>query len=113
MLVGNGPAVCVCIKWRRLYTAGAVRQWRTRLEEGNHEARQLGAAVLGGIQYVGLRARALLAHSHGYPNALSAVGRTAVLAEVVTCINRSLAVHLVTNGVSSGTLQCTSRDLLM
>ena len=45
--------------WRRLTTAGAMRQWRPRLEEVNREVRQFGITVPGGVEHVGLRARTL------------------------------------------------------
>ena len=57
--------VCVRMAWRRFITAGAMRQWRPRLEEVNREVRQLGVAVLGRVQHVSLRARdRQLARSH-------------------------------------------------
>ena len=51
--------VCVGITWRRLITAGAMRQWRPRLEEVNREVRQFVGAVPGEVEHVGLRARTL------------------------------------------------------
>ena len=56
-------SVCVCTTWRRLITAGAVRQRQPRLEEVNREVRQFGVAVPGGVEHVGLRARTL--HERG------------------------------------------------
>ena len=50
-------SVCVGMTWRRPITAGAMRQWRPWLEEVNREVRQLGVAVPGGVEHVGLRAR--------------------------------------------------------
>ena len=50
------PPVCVGMTWRRLITAGAMRQWRPRLDEVNREVRQFGVAVPGGVEHVGLRA---------------------------------------------------------
>ncbi|CAN0057423.1 unnamed protein product [Laminaria digitata] len=77
--------------WRTLITAGAMRQWRPRLEEANREVRQYGAAVPGGVEHMGLRARTL--HETGNwlvltdcPNAFNAVKRTAVLQEVANCV---------------------------
>ena len=51
--------VCVGITWRRLITAGAMRQWRPRLEEVSREVRQFVGAVPGEVEHVGLRARTL------------------------------------------------------
>ena len=51
--------VCVGMTWRRIITAGVMRQWRPRLEEVNREVRQFGVAVPGGVEHVGLRARML------------------------------------------------------
>ncbi|CAM9171120.1 unnamed protein product, partial [Laminaria digitata] len=78
--------------WRRLITAGAMRQWRPRLEEVNREVRQYGGvAVRGGKEHMGLRARTL--HETGNwlvltdcPNAFNTVKRTAVLEEVANCV---------------------------
>ena len=83
--------VCVGMTWRRLITAGAMRQWRPRLEEANREVRQFGVAVPGGMEHVGLRARML--HETGNwlvltdcSNAFNTVKRTAVLEEVAKCV---------------------------
>ncbi|CAN0518117.1 unnamed protein product, partial [Laminaria digitata] len=83
--------VCVGMAWRTLITAGAIRQWRPRLEEVNREVRQYRAAVPGGVEHMGLRARTL--HETGNwlvltdcPNAFNAVKRTAVLKEVANCV---------------------------
>ena len=38
-LGGKHRQVCVGMTWRRLITAGAMRQWRPRLEEVNREVR--------------------------------------------------------------------------
>ena len=51
--------VCVGMAWRRLITAGAMRQSRPRLEEENREVRQFGFTVPGLVGHVGLRARTL------------------------------------------------------
>ena len=84
-----GP-VCMGMAWRRLITAGALRQWRPRLEQVNREVSQLGIAVSGGVEHVRLRARPL--HETGnwlvltdVYNAFKTVRRTAVLAEVANC----------------------------
>ena len=58
-LGGKCRPVCLGMTWRRLITAGALRQWRPRLEEVNREVRQFGVAVPGGVEHVGLRARTL------------------------------------------------------
>ena len=77
--------------WRRLITAGAVRQWRPRLEEVNREVGQFGVAVPGGVERVGLRAQTL--HETGNllviidsSNVFHNVERTAVLAEVASYV---------------------------
>ena len=44
--------VCVGMTWRILITAGAMRQWRPRLEEVNREVRQFGVALPGGVEHV-------------------------------------------------------------
>ena len=54
---GKCRPVCVGMTWRRLITAGAMLQWRPRLEEVNREVRQFGVAVPGGVEHVGLRAK--------------------------------------------------------
>ncbi|CAN0563139.1 unnamed protein product, partial [Laminaria digitata] len=51
--------VGVGMAWRTLITAGAMRQWRPRMEEVNRELRQYGVAVPGGVEHMGLRARTL------------------------------------------------------
>ena len=48
-LGGKCRSVCVGMTWRRLITAGDMRQWRPRLEEVNREVRQFGVAVPGGV----------------------------------------------------------------
>ena len=53
------PPVCVGMVWRRLITAGALRQWRPRLEEVNREVRQLGSPYPEEVEHVLLRARTL------------------------------------------------------
>ena len=75
----------VGMAWRRLITAGAMRQWRPRLE-GNQEVRQFGVAAPGGVEHVGLRARTR--HETGHwlirtycSNAFNTVKRTALLVE--------------------------------
>ena len=45
--------------WGRLITAGAMRQWWSRLEDIDREVRQFGVAVPGGVEHVGLRAKPL------------------------------------------------------
>ena len=83
--------VCEGMTWRRLITAGAMRQWRPWLEKVNREVRQFGVAVHGGVEHVGLRARML--HETGNwlvltdsSNAFNTVKRTAVLEEVPKCV---------------------------
>ncbi|CAN0286361.1 unnamed protein product, partial [Laminaria digitata] len=83
--------VCVGMTWRRLITAGAMQQWRPRLEEVDRETRQFGVAVPGGVERVGLRARML--HETGdwlvltdCSNVFNTVKRTAVLEEVANCV---------------------------
>ena len=78
--------VCVGMTWRRLINAGAMRQWKPRLEV-NREVRQFGVTVPGGEEHVELRARTL--HETGNwlvitdcSNAFNTVKRTASLAEV-------------------------------
>ncbi|CAN0351011.1 unnamed protein product, partial [Laminaria digitata] len=65
----GGKCRPVCVTWRRLITAGAMRQWLPRLEEVNREVRQFGVAVPGGVEHVGLSAGTTrdgqLAPSHG------------------------------------------------
>ena len=77
--------------WRRLIIAGAMGQWRPRLEEVNLEVRQSGVAVPGGVEHVGSRARML--HEMGNwlvltdcSNAFNAVKRTEVLEEVANYV---------------------------
>ena len=50
-----GRPVCVGITYRRLITAGAIRQWWPRLEEVTREVKQFGVAVPGGVEHVSLR----------------------------------------------------------
>ncbi|CAN0312017.1 unnamed protein product, partial [Laminaria digitata] len=76
--------------WRRLITAGAMRQWRPRLTEVNREVRQFGVAVPGGVKHVGLRVRTI--HETGNwlvlmdcSNALNTVKRTAVVETMANC----------------------------
>ncbi|CAN0095586.1 unnamed protein product, partial [Laminaria digitata] len=83
--------VCVGMIRRTLVTAGAMRQWRPRLEEVNQAVRQFGVAVPGGVEHVGSRARTL--HETGNwlvltdsSNAFHTVKRTAVLEEVANCV---------------------------
>ncbi|CAN0542244.1 unnamed protein product, partial [Laminaria digitata] len=81
--------VCVGMAWRTLITAGAMQQWRPRLKEVNRDVRQHGAAVPGGVEHMGLRARTL--HETGNWLVLTdcpfnAVKRTAVLKEVANCV---------------------------
>ncbi|CAN0290043.1 unnamed protein product, partial [Laminaria digitata] len=82
--------VCVGITWRRLITAGAMRQWRPRLGEVNREVRQYGVWP-GGKGHMGLRTRTL--HETGNwlvltdcLNAFNTVKRAAVLEEVANCV---------------------------
>ena len=91
---GKCRPVCVGMTWRRLITAGAMLQWRPRLEEVNREVRQFGVAVPGGVEHVGLRARTL--HETGdwlvltdCSNAFNTVKRKAVLAEADSACQRS------------------------
>ena len=49
--------VCVGMTWRRLITAGTMREWRPRIEELNLEAKHYGVGVSGGVEHVVLRAR--------------------------------------------------------
>ena len=77
--------------WRRLITAGAMRQWRPRLEEVNREVRQFGVAVPGGVEHVGLGARTPPETGNwrvltDCPNAFNTGSRTAVLVEVANCV---------------------------
>ena len=77
--------------WRRLITAGAMRQWRPRLEEVNREVRQFGVTVPGGVEHVSLRARTLHETSNWLvltdcSNAFNTVKRKAVLAEAANCV---------------------------
>ena len=44
--------VCVGMAWRRLITAGAMPQWRPRLEEVNRAVRQSGVVEMGRVGYV-------------------------------------------------------------
>ena len=83
--------VCVGMTWRRLIAAGTMRQWRPRLKEANHEARQFGVGVRGGVEQVALRAR--VHHEaknwlilNDCSNAFSTLKRTAMLAEAATCV---------------------------
>ena len=76
---------------KRLITAGAMRQWRPRLEEVNREVRQFGVALPGGVEHVGLGARAL--HEVGNwvvvtdcSNADDSVKSTVVQADVANCV---------------------------
>ena len=83
--------VCVGITWRRLITAGAMRQWRPRLEEVNREVRQFGIAVPGGVEHVGLKTRKLRESGNWFvitdcSNAFNTVKRTSVLAVVAKCV---------------------------
>ena len=55
-LRGKCQPVCVSMTWRKLITAGAMRQWRPRLEEINREVRQFGVAVPDGVEHISLRA---------------------------------------------------------
>ena len=76
--------------WRRLLTAGTIRQWRPRLEETNREARQFEVGVRGGVEQVALRARVHHEAKNWLiltdcSNAFNTVKRTAVFAEVATC----------------------------
>lgn len=66
-------------------------QWWPRLEGFNREARWFGVAVPGGVDHVGMRARAL--HDPGNrfvltdrSNAFNPVNRTAVLEETANCV---------------------------
>ena len=93
-LGGKCQPVCVGLTWRRLIAAGAMRQWRPRLDEVNREVRQFWVAVPGGVERMGLRASTL--HETGnwlvltdYSNAFNTVKRTAVLAEAPTACQRS------------------------
>ena len=52
-------SVCVGMTWRRLITAGAMRQWRPRLEEVHREVRQFEGAIPSGVEHISLRARNL------------------------------------------------------
>ena len=77
--------------WRRLITAGAMRQWRPVLEEGNREVRQFGVALPDGVEHLRLRARML--HETGKwlvftdcSNAFNTVKRKEVLAEAANCV---------------------------
>ena len=77
--------------WRRLITAGAMRQWWPRLEEVNREVRQFGVTVPGGVEHVSLRARTLHETSNWLvltdcSNAFNTVKRKAVLAEAAHCV---------------------------
>ncbi|CAN0448122.1 unnamed protein product, partial [Laminaria digitata] len=82
---------CGGMTWRKLIPAGAMRQWRSRLEEVLREVRQFGVAVPGGVEHVGLRARTLHETSNWLvltdcSNAFNAAKRTAVLEEVANCV---------------------------
>ncbi|CAM9898720.1 unnamed protein product [Laminaria digitata] len=77
--------------WRRLIIAGAMRQWRPRLEEVNRDVRLFGVAVPGGVEHASLRARTL--HETGNwlvvtdcSNSFNIVKRTSVLEEVANCV---------------------------
>ena len=50
-LGGKCRPVCVGMTWRRLITAGAMRQWRPPLEEVQREVRQFGVAVPGRAEH--------------------------------------------------------------
>ena len=75
---------------RRLIAARTMQQWRPRLEEVNHEARQFGVGVRGGVEQVALRARV---HHEARNwliltdcfNAFNTVKWTAMPAEAATC----------------------------
>ena len=58
-LGGKFRPVCVGMTWRRVITAGAMQQWRPRLEEVNREVRQFGVGIPGAVERVRLRARTL------------------------------------------------------
>ena len=84
--------VCIGMTWRRLISAGTMRQWRPRLEEANREARTFGVGVRGGVELVALRARVHHDTKNrliltDYSNAFNTVKRTAMLAEVATCVS--------------------------
>ena len=83
--------MCVGMMWRRLIAAGTMRLWRPRLEEANHEARQFGVGVRGGAEPVALCARVHHEEKNWRiltecSNAFNTVKRTAMLAEVATCV---------------------------
>ena len=83
--------VCVGITRRRLITAGAMRQWRPRLEEDNRELRQFGVAVPKGVEHVGLRAPTMQETGNclvitDCSNAFSGVKMAAVLAEAANFV---------------------------
>lgn len=65
-LVVYGRLVCVVVAWRRLITAGVLRQWRPQLEEVNHDVRECRVMIPGGVEQVELRAQTL----HGTGNYL-------------------------------------------
>ena len=72
---------------RRVLTAGAVRQWRPRLEEVFRSERQYGVAVSGGVEHVGLRAK--IHHQAGhwviamdFSNAFNSVSRKSIFEEL-------------------------------
>ena len=76
--------VCMGMTWKRLITAGAMRQWRLRLEEVNRKVGQFGVAVPGGVEHA--RSRARMLHETGNwlvltdcCNAFNSVKRTAGL----------------------------------
>ena len=48
---------CVGMTWRRFITAGTMREWRSRMEELNLEARQYWVGTSGGVEHVALRTR--------------------------------------------------------
>ena len=80
--------VCVGMTWRCLIAAGTMQLWRPRLEEANHEARQFGVVIRGGVEQVVLvhheaKNRLILTDCS---NAFNTVKRTAMLAEAATCM---------------------------
>ena len=88
---GKSRPVCVGMTWRRLITAGVMRQWRPRLEGVNREVRQFGVAVPGEVEHVGLRARILHESGNWFiltdcSNYFNAVKRAAALEEVANCV---------------------------
>ena len=76
--------ICVGSTLRRVLAAGAVRQWRPRLEEIFSSERQYGVAVAGGVEHVGLRAKTHHQTGHwlfglDFSNAFNTVRRTNML----------------------------------